>query len=129
MKFVIGLVILFSSVVFADVYDRPQFETVMSKKYRMRSELTLDAGYLPIGSYSKYTTAGAAYTYQVNVVHGWEVLNYWGAQEIRQNLKKELLNSYGAVEEDFAVLKSIVTSNYVYSPFYTKSILFNSSVV
>lgn len=130
MKWILILNILFVfSAQAADVYDRPKIEPVMSKKYSLRSEVTGELGYLPVGAFSKYWAYGASYTHQYNVIHAWEVLHIFGTQEVQQGLKKELIASYGASDNDFSVLKTVMSSNYIYSPFYTKSLLFNADVV
>ena len=117
------------SMASADVYDLPAAETVMNKKYRLMDEMTGQLGYLPVGAFNKYMVAGASYTHLFNDVQGWEVVNAMYAMEMQASLKNDLIAGYGAKDDDFAVLRILATSNYVFSPFYTKSVLFNSSIV
>lgn len=113
----------------ADVYDLPVAETVMNKKYKLKDETTLGVGYLPVGAFNKYALVGASYTHLFNDTHGWEVLNANYAIELQASLKKDLIDLYGADESKFAILKYLATTNYVFSPYYSKSVLFNSSIV
>lgn len=129
MKKLILLLAFFYVNAYADIYDLPEPELIMSRKYEVKSELTVNLGYLPVGAFSKFVLGGASYTKYFNDNQAWELLNVLGAAELSSGLKKELLDSYGADPETFPVLKFVATTNYVLSPFYTKSLLFNSSVV
>ncbi len=119
----------FLPVAHADVYDLPATEIVMNKKYRLMDEMTGEIGYLPVGAFNKYAVAGLSYTHLFNDSQGWEVINAMYAMEMQASLKKDLINGFGAKESDFAVLRVLATTNYVFSPFYTKSLLFNSRIV
>lgn len=127
--FALILTLGFASVSKADVYDLPKAETVMNKKYRLMDEATFGLGYLPVGAFNKYALVNASYTHLFNDVHGWEVINANYAIELQASLKKQLIDEYGGEESSFAVLKYLATTNYVFSPFYSKSVLFNSSIV
>ncbi|MBX2994031.1 MAG: outer membrane beta-barrel domain-containing protein [Bdellovibrionaceae bacterium] len=113
----------------ADLYDLPTPELIMQKKYEAPSQFGFSLGYLPMNSFSKYMTLGLNYTWKPRDTYGWEVINAQGAAEIASGLKKELVDSYGQKPEDFAVLQGLATTNFVYSPFYMKSLLFNSEMV
>lgn len=139
MKFVLNTIIpillfalslgLFLPVARADVYDLPATEIVMNKKYRLMDEMTGEIGYLPVGAFNKYAVAGLSYTHLFSDSQGWEVLNAMYAMELQASLKKDLIAGFGAKASDFAVLRVLATTNYVFSPFYTKSLLFNSRIV
>lgn len=120
---------IFLPVAQADVYDLPATEIVMNKKYRLMNEMTGEVGYLPVGAFNKYAVAGLSYTHLFSDSQGWEVLNAMYAMEMQASLKKDLIEGFGAKASDFAVLRVLATTNYVFSPFYTKSLLFNSRVV
>lgn len=121
--------LLFGLAARADLYDLPAPELVMQKKYEAPSQFGFSLGYLPMNSFSKYMTVGLNYTWKPRDTYGWEVINAQGASEISSGLKKELIDSYGQKLEDFAVLQVLATTNFVYSPFYMKSLLFNSEMV
>jgi len=100
----------------------------MNKKYGLSDELTLQAGYFPVGAFNKYVGLGGSYTTVFNGNHAWEVINGIYTIEMAAGLKKDLIDFYAGSEDQFAVLKYLATTNYIYSPFYSKSLLFNSSV-
>ncbi len=125
----ISLVLQYGQMAHADVYDLPATELVMNKKYHIANEGTFGLGYLPVGAFNKYLAVGGSYTHLFNDVHGWEVANILYTVEMQAALKQDLIAGYGGRSEDFAVLKFLATTNYIYSPFYTKSLLFNSSIV
>jgi outer membrane beta-barrel protein len=124
------LILIFAALPsWADLYDLPTPSLVMNKKYEARNQFGIALGYLPMNSFSKYMTVGLNYTWKPTDVYGWEVINVQGASEIASGLKKELIDSYGQEAQDFAVLQGLATTNFVYSPFYMKSLLFNSEMV
>lgn len=127
--------ILLSAIYFAasfaraDVFDLPEPEPVMNKKYTSQSDITFSVGYLPVGAFNKHVDANLSYIHLFNENHGWEVINAAYLYELRKSLKKVLMQYYGATDNDIRVLKYLVSSNYVFAPFYTKSLLFNSKIV
>jgi outer membrane beta-barrel protein len=108
-----------------DVYDLPPQEVIMNQKYKAKDELSLKFGYLPIGAFNKFAGGGLSYTHMFNQNHGWEIVNGIYVVELEQNLKKLLVAEYGATKQDFNVLRGLVTSNYQFAPFYSKSLVFN----
>lgn len=124
-----------------DLFDLPKPELVMKKQFSDKNDLTLSAGYFPMNSFAKYALLGASYIHYFNDSHGWEVLNAQMALEQRTSLKRDLLdpsNGYSNIfdgvsrpitENDFATLQYMASTSYVYSPFYMKSLFFNSSQV
>ncbi len=120
---------LFSAYGFADIYDVPKVETVALRKYEVRDEFTIQAGFFPKGAYSKYLAGGGSYTHSFSDFTSWEVANGLYAYELVAGLKKQLISDYFADPASFAVLKYTVTSNLVFTPIYTKNLLFNSSIV
>lgn len=130
-RLIFSIIILSSTCALAGIYDLPQAELVMNKKYDISSEYSAQLGYLPVGAFNKYIGLGGSYLKLFNETHGWEVANVIIPIEIQTNLKKVLISdiTYGASEDDFAVLKAMITTGYFYSPFYTKSLLFNSNLI
>lgn len=124
-----------------DFFELPKPEPVMNKMFVSKNDLTLSTGYFPMNSFGKYVLFGGSYTRYFGDVHGWEVLSGQLALEQRTSLKRDLLepsNGYTNVstgvarpitENDFATLQYMITTSYVYSPFYMKSLFFNSSQV
>jgi outer membrane beta-barrel protein len=145
MKIWLGLFLMaISSLTLAqgrDLFDLPKPEPVMNKLHLNKNDLSVFAGYFPMNSFAKYYMIGGAYTRYFGDTHGWEVLNAQMASEQRTSLKSDLLNpangytniSNGTARpilaKDFATLQYLLSTSYVYSPFYMKSLFFNSSQV
>lgn len=130
MKLILFLCLVTTSAyAMADVYDIPEASAVMNRKFFPQSEKTLQFGYLPAGAYNKYLTVGGSYLMQTTDHSGWEVLNLLGMLELETKLKKALKQDFTAEEKNFSVLQYVLTTNYIFSPFYTKSILFNAKLV
>lgn len=121
------------------VFDLPKPEPVMNKLYATKNDFVLSTGYFPMNSFSKYFLVGASYTRFFNDTHGWEVLNAQMAMEQPTTLKSDLLNPSSGyqnvakgraiISDDFANLQYSLSTSYIYSPFYMKSLFFNSSQV
>lgn len=113
----------------ADIFDLPKIETVAQKKYDVKDEITAQFTYLPKDPFSKYINLGASYTHAFSDFTSWEVVNANYVIELASGLKKDLIDNFGRDAATFAVLKYYATSNLVFTPIYTKNLLFNSSVV
>jgi outer membrane beta-barrel protein len=113
----------------ADLYDLPAAEAVMNRKFQYSNQMSFYGGYLPLTSFSKYLTFGGSYLKKIDQYSGWELINAMGASEMPTELKQELIRSYGVTDSDLYVLNAVVTTNYIYSPFYMKTIFFNSELV
>lgn len=117
----------------ADLYDIPKSQTVMKKNYSLGNEVSLEFGYLPVDPLSKYLTGGVSYTQKFNENHGWEIFNVIYTLELATSLKRQMVrplpDGYGLDQNSLPVLSLLMSSNYLFSPLYTKSILFNKSMI
>lgn len=129
------IILLMALITKADIYDVPAAELVMNKKFNVSNEIDLQFGYVPTGSLSKYGLIGISYAKFFTPNHGWEVLNLLYTHELQTSLKKTLLapppDGYGdlVASGDLAQQKALITTGYLLSPFYTKSLLFNSKLI
>lgn len=124
------LCLIFPSVLLAkDVYDLPEVKPIINMLYPSNSELSFNLSYFPIGAFNKHIGLGGSYLYFPNPNHAWEVISASYFMESASGLKKTLIESWGAKEQDFAVLQYMVKTGYSYVPFYSKSILFNSYLI
>ena len=112
-----------------DVYDIPELKPILNPLYPADSELTLTAAYFPVGAFNKHIGLGGTYMTYFGPNNAWEVLSAYTFTELPSSLKKTLIDSYGATDENFAVLQNLVKTGYSWIPFYSKSILFNSTLV
>jgi outer membrane beta-barrel protein len=130
------MLLFFSLFAEADVFDTPKLETVMNRKYKVTNEFDFNVGYFPVGAYNKYVSVGGVFSYLLSEGHAWEVVNFNYMIELQSSLKKVLQTTppfnqppLSEFSNNLAVMKYLVTTNYVYSPFYTKALSFNSSIV
>jgi len=118
-----------------EYYDLPKVVAVQNRTYYLNSDLTVNLGWLPSDAFNKGYTIGGSYTYFFSDYLGWEVVNANYSFNSETNLKKDLLENFGAAVENVGfggILDFIVyyfTSNVVYTPLYTKSLLFNKNIV
>ena len=114
-----------------DIFDIPKVHTVLNKKYDIKNDITAEFGYLPKDAFAKYLAFGGSYTRTFSDFTSWEVVNAFYTLELPAGLKRQLID-YGAgqwSDANFASQRFLVTSNIVFSPVYTKNLLFNSSTV
>lgn len=121
--------VLAGPTAWADIYDTPEVTPIAGQLHPSGSELNLKTSYFPIGAFNKYIGFGGSYLNMYGPVHGWEVLTGYYFVESPSGLKGAVISSFGAQESDFAVLKYLFKTGYTYVPFYSKSILFNSSLI
>lgn len=110
----------------------PQLIATQERPYKLSNELTTQAGYLPMDSFTKYFAVGAAFTHYYSDFLGWEIANANFAWSAPSGLEQELNNNYTVeieAEDKFDVLNYYVSSNVVFTPLYTKSLLFDEKIV
>lgn len=109
----------------------PMAVAVQDRTYFLSHELTLNAGFMPLDSFTHYTTVSGSYTYFFSDYLGWEVANVTYTQSHSTGLEEKLINEFGATPEalDFDVLNYFIATNVVWTPFYNKSLVFDKSIV
>lgn len=127
--FFLSTLLMISTTALADLYDVPKVNTLENRNYYLHDEVTLQAGYLPLGAFSKYLAGGLSYTHAFSDFTSWEVINGSYAAELASGLKNDLIGNFGADPSTFPVLHFLVTTNLVITPLYSKNLLFNSSIV
>ncbi len=116
-------------------YDIPKLTAVQNRPYYLNEDLSIEVGFLPSDAFNKGYSFGAAYTHYFSEYLGWEVVNANYVFNAPTSLKNDLLNNFDAQVQNVGfngVLDYItyyVTSNLVYTPLYTKSLLFNRTLV
>ena len=132
LKHVILVFVLFFgglSAAAKDVFDIPAVRPILNPLYPSDYELSVNLAYFPIGAFNKHIGFGGSFYSFINENHVWEVLSAYYFVESASGLKQVLLESYGASENEFAVLQYMAKTGYAWSPFYSKSILFNSTLI
>lgn len=119
----------------SSVYDLPKVVAVQNRAYQVNSELSGQIGYLPSDAFNKGYTLGASYTTFFSDFLGWEVVNANYVINSPTNLKKDLNDCCAVQVENVGFggvldyIQYYATSNLVYTPLYTKSLLFNKDIV
>lgn len=117
------------------LYDLPKVVAVQDRSYFLNHDLNLQVGYLPSDAFNKGYTVGASYTHFFSDYLGWEVVNANYSFNSETRLKKDLLENFQAEVANVGfggVLDYIqwwALTSLVYTPLYTKSLLFNKDVV
>lgn len=112
----------------------PQLVAIQNKANYLDHDLSLEFGVLPSDAFNKGVTLGGSYTYFYSQYSAWEIINLKGSINFETSLKQDLLDvgvdvTNTTLEGKLDPISFIITSNYVYTPFYSKSLLFNSSIL
>lgn len=113
-----------------DPYDIPKVVALENRQYQVKYDLTPQLGSYPLDAFNKSYTIGLSYTHFFEPYWGWEILNFQWARNADSGLKKNLLEIYGVRPEGILDYISWVTmSSYVYTPIYSKNLMFNRSLL
>lgn len=136
------LLILLSFFVSLDLFAKlpkeslqvPELVAIQNRSNYLDSDLSFYLGWLPSDSFYKGVTLGLSYTKFFNQYKAWEIINVQGNLSYETSLKSEFDNldvdiENSSLEGKIEPITYIVTSSYVYTPFYSKSLLFNQSLV
>lgn len=115
-------------------YDLPEPVAIQHRKYQMNDSLFLNAGYIPTDSFNRGFTFSTGYRHAFQPWLTWEVINYTQVANKETQLKNDLSNLQLDVKNVglggvFDWPKQIYMTGLHYSPFYSKSLMFNSSLV
>lgn len=113
-----------------DPYELPAVVAVDNKKFDPVHDFTLLAGFMPLDSFYKAYDFGLSYTYGWKNYLRWEVVNAAITSTTDSGLKKDLIENYNV--EPVGILdsiKSIYTTNLVYTPIYSKNLFMNETIV
>lgn len=111
-------------------YQAPEISAVEKKKYSPQKDLSAKLGVLPLDAFYKAVSLGVAYTKNFESYWGWEIINADVAFTQDTGLKKDLLQNYSVKPQGILEYpKYTVSTNFVYTPMYTKNLLRNIDVV
>ncbi len=113
-----------------DPFDLPQIVAVENKKFNPYRDITVQLGILPLDAFYKALSFGISYTQSYTSFIGWEIVNAHIATANDTNLKQELLDKSSLRPAGLLdSVKYYITSQVVYTPIYSKNLLFNRDVV
>lgn len=133
--FAVFLIFFDGSFVFAsdakesDPFDLPQIVAVENKKFNPMKDITVQLGVLPLDAFYKAFSLGLSYTQSYTPYLAWEIFNAHVTSVTDTNLKTDLLSLQTQPKGLLDCVKYYVTSQAVYTPIYSKNLLFNKDVV
>jgi outer membrane beta-barrel protein len=117
-----------------DVFDLPQAVAIQGRENVIDQSLALNVGHIPTDSFNRGFPVSLDYTYYFKPYLGWEVVHFAYNFNQETKLKNDFLALNVAVENigfggvlDYP--KNIISSGLVYTPLYSKSLLFNRTLV
>lgn len=115
-----------------DVFSVPKAYAVQNRKYTLGNQVTAYLGYMPMDSFTKGYQLGGVYTTYFTDFTGWEVVNGTWIMDKDTGLKSDILDISGGMAAadkipDFP--EWILTSNFVFTPIYSKNLFFNKSII
>lgn len=117
-----------------DVYDLPTPVAIQGRTNRIDESLSLTAGYLPTDSFNRGFPVGASYAYYFKPYFAWDVVSFSYNLNRETQLKNDL-RALGVTAQNVGFggvidyPKYIVLTGITYTPLYSKSLLFNKSLV
>jgi outer membrane beta-barrel protein len=122
------LLVLAPSVVFAEEDDADTY-AVQNRKFRMKNEINLSGGVLPLNAFVKGITVGGGYTFHFTDAFAWEILDFHYAFGVETDLRRELLDNFQVQPTQIESINYFGSSNLVWKPFYGKFAAMNRSVL
>ncbi len=102
---------------------------VQSRAFRLKHELNLSVGALPLDAFYKAFTAQVGYAYHFSDVLAWQVGRGAFAYRTQTNLRQELERRFGVSATPTEQVEFFLGSDILYSPLYGKLAVVNQSLV
>lgn len=113
-----------------DSFDLPRVVAIENKKFNPLKDITFQLGVMPLDAFYKALTLGTSYTHRMNSYLAWEVINANIASPQDTNLKRDLIENFSAKQKGILdSVKYYATTQVVYTPIYSKNLLFNKDVL
>lgn len=113
-----------------DPYEVPEIYAVENKKYVPEHNVTLVANLLPLDAFYKALSASLSYTTMFSNSWAWEIINGNIAFTQNTSLKEDLLNNFAVRPQGILDYpKYYLTTNLLYTPIYSKNLVYNSSLM
>ena len=102
---------------------------VQDRLYRMRHEISVATGVLPLDAFYKGITIGGGYTIHWSDLFAWEVARFAYAFHVNTDLREELRTNFGVEPTAFDRIRYYLFTNFVFKPLYGKWSLLNRTIV
>ncbi|MBK9294038.1 MAG: outer membrane beta-barrel domain-containing protein [Oligoflexia bacterium] len=106
----------------------PKVIAIQKRNYHLGTELALNLSYMPMDSFTNYFTIGASVTHYFSDYLGWEIINAGYANGTSTGLREYIVNNFNLEPTDYDVMEYYYTTNIVYTPFYTKNLVFGDKI-
>jgi outer membrane beta-barrel protein len=117
------------------VYDLPKVVAVQNRAYQIKNDWSFQVGYLPSDAFNKGITVGGSTTHFLTDYLGWEIVNANYSFNSPTRLKNDLLSCCEVDVRSSDVSRALdyvqwyALTNLIYTPLYTKALLFNRDIV
>lgn len=102
---------------------------VQERLYRLNHELSLGVTALPLDAFYKGYCAQVGYTFHFTDTFAWQVARGAYSYNVSTGLRDQLERDFGVRPTAFEQVQYMVGSDLIWSPFYGKTAVVNSSVL
>jgi len=112
----------------SDVREK-QSVVIQNRKFKLGTEVTLEAATLPLDPFYKGLAATGRVTFHFNDFNAWEVAGGTASFNLNSSLTDQLLKNFGVQQAQLPGLQFMVESDYIMKPFYGKFALANRTLL
>jgi len=123
------LLVASPAVAWAEDQDDADSYAIQNRKFRMKHEINIAGGILPVNAFTKGITVGGGYTFHFTDAFAWEIVQFNYAFGVDTDLRKELLDNFQVQPTQIESINYFGSSNFVWKPFYGKFAAMNRGVV
>lgn len=116
-----------------DVYDLPTPVAIQGRTNKIDQSFSISAGYIQSDSFNRSFPVAGTYSFYFTPYFAWEILSYSYNFNRETQLKEDIKNLAGGVQNtglggvlDFP--RHVVMSGVIYTPLYSKSLLFSKTL-
>lgn len=111
-------------------YEVPESSALENRQIQSKNDISLNFGVLPLDAFYKAATVGLKFSQKLSPLWSWEFLDLESIYPQNTTLKNELIDKFSAQPEGILETpKFYATTSFVYTPIYSKSLIFNKDVL
>jgi outer membrane beta-barrel protein len=111
------------------ILETPKIVAVEPRLYNPRYDITAQLSLLPLDAFYKGYAAGVSYTQSLSPEWSWEIVNFNFNSKSDTGLAKKLNAISVAPKDMLDHISWFATTSAVYTPIYSKNLLFNESIL
>ncbi|MFK8137896.1 MAG: hypothetical protein AB8E15_06025 [Bdellovibrionales bacterium] len=137
-KYLIISITLVTQLLFAElpeeVFKAPELVAIQNKSNYLDHDLSVGLGLLPSDAFNKGVTLGVSYTYFYENYSAWEIIQFRQSFNLEQTLKTDLIDlgvdlNSNNFKGKLDYIDHIITTSWIYTPYYSKTLMFNSKLI